>query len=305
MAADRDQAASDHDLALGADAGAHEFSHDVRQRTAQARRRASLKREQTANARLASAENRDKIATVRDIAATARDQAAAARDLALAQGDDADARADAADAQADTDAGSRAATQRRRAAELRERAAQHRALAAEDRRAAAEDREQAARERLRALVDREALARQVSLAEMDPLTGARTRAAGLVDLAHELERARRLGAPLVVAYVDIIGLKAVNDAEGHAAGDELIQHVVQVVKAHLRPYDVIVRIGGDEFLCVMSNMSPSDARQRFDAITGAPYNCAIRTGFAEMAPDDTAAGLIARADRELVASRKV
>ncbi len=59
--------------------------------------------------------------------------------------------------------------------------------------AAAADREQAARERLHALVDREILADELAIADNDPLTGARTRAAGLADLGRELERCRRTG----------------------------------------------------------------------------------------------------------------
>src|SRR6202011_6011047 len=107
-------------------------------------------------------------------------------------------------------------------------------------------REQAARDRLQAQADREALLHQLAIAETDALTGTRTRAAGLAELDHEIDRARRTTSPLVVAYVDVVGLKAVNDTRGHAAGDELLQHVVRAIRGHLRSYDSIVRLGGDE-----------------------------------------------------------
>ncbi|MGH2840822.1 MAG: GGDEF domain-containing protein [Solirubrobacteraceae bacterium] len=186
--------------------------------------------------------------------------------------------------------------------DARARAAEQRALAAQDRHDAAQDREAAAQERLRALVDREALAREVALAETDPLTGARSRAAGLTDLERELDRCRRTGGWLVVAYVDIVGLKAVNDSEGHAAGDELIKRAVRFIRAQLRSYDLVIRLGGDEFLCAMSNMTLPDARRRFAAIGREPYNCSIRTGFAELEPDDSVTDVIARADGELIDS---
>jgi diguanylate cyclase (GGDEF)-like protein len=50
----------------------------------------------------------------------------------------------------------------------------------------------------------------------------------------------------VVAYVDVIGLKTLNDSAGHSAGDKLLQHVVALIKKHLRSYDLIIRMGGDE-----------------------------------------------------------
>lgn len=111
---------------------------------------------------------------------------------------------------------------------------------------------------------------------------------------------------LVVAYVDVVGLKAVNDAHGHAAGDRLLQRAVRTIRDHLRSYDVIVRVGGDEFVCVMSHATLEEARERFDAIrpalATAPCRCEIRTGFAALAPGDTAARLIDRADTDLISN---
>jgi diguanylate cyclase (GGDEF)-like protein len=181
-------------------------------------------------------------------------------------------------------------------------------VAADDRHAGARDREQAAHERRRALSDREALVHQLELAETDPLTGVRTRAAGLLELDHELERSRRrIDGRLVVVYVDVVGLKTVNDSQGHAAGDELLKHVVAIIKEHLRPYDLVIRLGGDEFLCAISDITVADAHQRFrsvsDALGAAADIGAIRTGFAELTPDETATALIARADHEMIRNR--
>ena len=301
LAADRDQAASDRDLAAGGDTEARESSREVRERSA-------LRREHSAEARLNTASERDASAHSRDLAALARDRAADARDLAMAQRDAASERELDARAITSAEAVAEAARQRKRAAENRAQAAAQRALAAQDRQAAAGDREQAARERLRALVDREALARQVAIAETDPLTGARSRAAGLPDLDHELDRCRRTGAPLAVAYVDVVGLKILNDTEGHSAGDALLRRVVRVIGEHLRSYDLIIRVGGDEFLLVMSDMTLADARRRCSDISAAlaatPAGGEISTGFAELAPDDNATDLIARADRELLDGRR-
>jgi diguanylate cyclase (GGDEF)-like protein len=248
------------------------------------------------------ASDRDAGAEARDLAAHTRDQAADARDLAMAQRDAADQQA--ADR---TDFGmqivERAIEHRRRAAKYRVEAAEARVLAAEDRRAAADDRKQAAEQRSRARAERERSATELAIAATDPLTGARTRAAGLEDLRHELDRCRRTSSGLVVASVDVVGLEELNDNIGHGAGDELLRGVVTVFKAHLRSYDLIIRLGGDEFLCAMSNISESDARQRFSAIAGElaakPDARGIRSGFAALHDEETVAELIARAGGEL------
>ncbi|MEA2243653.1 MAG: hypothetical protein QOD24_3209 [Solirubrobacteraceae bacterium] len=298
-AADRDQAASDRDLVSGGDRGVYERSRDIREHT-------THQRDQASHSRLDAAGQRDLIANARDGAALARDQAADARDLATAQRGAVRPR---------ERTGSRRAlrlvfapSERQRRARRRAQAADQRGLAARDRQASAQDREQAAAERRHALLDREAFARQLAIAETDALTGARARAAGLTDLDHELDRCRRTGSVLIVAYIDIAGLKGVNDTQGHDAGDELLKHVVALIKEHVRPYDMVIRLGGDEFLCAMSNMTLQDARQRFIAISAAlvasPCAAAIRTGFAELSPDEPARDLIARADSDLIGNRR-
>jgi diguanylate cyclase (GGDEF)-like protein len=112
----------------------------------------------------------------------------------------------------------------------------------------------------------------------------------------------------VVAYVDVIGLKTLNDSEGHSAGDRLLQRIVALIKQQLRSYDLIIRMGGDEFLCVVSTITLSAARSRFTAIDKALSVASgpggIRSGFAELLPDETAEDLIARADGELVERRR-
>lgn len=189
------------------------------------------------------------------------------------------------------------------AASTRDDAADARGL----REAGAADREQAARERLHALVDREILADELAIADNDPLTGARTRAAGLADLDRELDRCRRTRGELVVAYVDVVGLKTLNDTQGHEAGDELLAGAVRIMKEHVRPYDLVIRLGGDEFLCAMSNMTMVDARRRFAVIAGALTEAhpaaEVRTGFAELTVGEGATELIARADGEMIDGR--
>jgi diguanylate cyclase (GGDEF)-like protein len=298
-AADTDQAASDRHLGRGGDLDVHDMTRGLRDRSAQQRR-------ENAMGRAAAADARDALAHARDLAALARDRAAALRDRELT--------ARAADLPGDERAFTaaeivlRAGKSRKRAADARATAAEMRARAAADREYAAQDRERAAHDRGQAQADRDALLHQLAMAETDALTGARARAAGLADLDREVDRARRTGAPLVVAYVDVVGLKAVNDAQGHAAGDVLLQRAVRAMRGQVRSYDTIVRLGGDEFLCVMSGATLEDARRRFDAVQAAlrrgPEPLELRVGFAALAPQDSGARLIERADAELPIGRR-
>jgi diguanylate cyclase (GGDEF)-like protein len=289
-ASDTDQAASDLDLAHGGDEQTHDATRDIRDR-------GTRQRTQAAEDRVEAAAARDAVARARDRAAAARDQAAAVRDSEIEiDEDDTDAQAPPESEHHHGDVADRVW------------AAEFRARAAADREQAALDREQAARDRLAAEADREALLQRLENAETDELTGARTRAAGLADLEHEIARARRTAGPLATAYIDVVGLKTVNDAHGHAAGDALLQHAVRAIREHLRSYDLIVRMGGDEFLCVMSDATVEIARRRFDAVQAELAadtidRCEIKFGVAQLGPEDSVMELVKRADAELPASR--
>lgn len=291
-AADSDQAASDRDLAQGGDPVEHDFTREIRDRGAR-------QRQETARTRVDTAAARDAIAEARDMEAAARDEAAARKDRELAARTAGPRRPE----RRVIGVLLRAAERRSGAAAMRAAAAEFRALAAADRERAAWDREQAGADRRQAQLERGALLDQLAAAETDQLTGARTRAAGLVELEREIDRARRTTGRLVVGYVDVVGLKAVNDAHGHAAGDALLKHAVHAIREHLRSYDLIVRMGGDEFLCVLSGATIETALHRFDAIQteleAESDPCAIRVGVAALRPADSVAELIEHADAEL------
>jgi diguanylate cyclase (GGDEF)-like protein len=296
QAADNDQAASDRDLVQGGDREVHYSSRQVRHRSTQ-------QREHSSKGRVEAADGRDAAAHARDLAAMVRDRDADLHDRGLA--------ASGGSQPVDRLAGKgaellrSAAENRTSAAGDRLAAAEGRARAAADRELAAHDREHAASDRAQALADRAALRAELAVAETDQLTGARTRAAGLVDLDHEIDRARRTTGILAIAYVDIVGLKAANDTYGHAAGDALLQHAVSGIRDHLRSYDLIVRLGGDEFLCVMPGSTIENLRERFVAVQTAlatDDRCTIKIGCAALTATDTATQLIARADAELPTS---
>lgn len=97
------------------------------------------------------------------------------------------------------------------------------------------------------IVSREALAHQAS---HDPLTGLFNRRAVLDRLYNEIARSERHGEHLVVAICDIDNFKRVNDNYGHQTGDDVLLGLSKILVEHLRKYDIVGRMGGEEFLLV-------------------------------------------------------
>jgi diguanylate cyclase (GGDEF)-like protein len=239
--------------------------------------------------RLQTADDRDRSAELRDLGAAGRDRLARLHDLQ----DDAGASREDILVRAERD---------------RARAAADRAKAADDRSRSAADRKEAAGQRAEASRARAEARRTLELAATDEVTGAWTRKFGLAEVVREIERARRTGGRLMLAFIDVDGLKEVNDTYGHPAGDELLHLVGETVRANVRPYDVIVRYGGDEFLCAMPNLSKAGAKRRMDtitaALTAANEGHSITFGLAEHEPADGIEELISRADAYLLDARR-
>jgi diguanylate cyclase (GGDEF)-like protein len=130
----------------------------------------------------------------------------------------------------------------------------------------------------------------------------------MVDLQREIDRARRSNGRLVLAFVDVDGLKAINDAQGHAAGDRLLRDVVAALRTGLRSYDLVVRYGGDEFLCALLDSDIEGARRRFDEVarnlTTTSPRSSVSTGLAALETQETLDELTARADADLYAGRR-
>jgi len=150
--------------------------------------------------------------------------------------------------------------------------------------------------------------RLVDTNAVDELTGALRRSAGAQALEREIDRARRsTEGKLVVAFIDVDDLKRLNDSQGHSAGDRLLQDVASTLRSQLRSYDLVVRWGGDEFVCVLPDAGLDGASRIVEDIAVsflARNGYSFSTGFAELEDTDTAEDLIARADVRLYANRR-
>lgn len=154
-----------------------------------------------------------------------------------------------------------------------------------------------------------------NLSTTDELTGLLNRR-GFYALAQKmLQKAKREGAQCVLAFIDVDGLKRVNDQFGHEAGDAMIADVAGVLKRTLRESDVVARLGGNEF-CVLAADPVVDgtgmcwrfltALQEANKSLGRPYRLSASVGYSntgEVQGEDLDQ-LILRADGRMAEDRR-
>ncbi len=141
-----------------------------------------------------------------------------------------------------------------------------------------------------------------ALARLDPLTGTHRRWYGESRLIELVDA----GEVVAVAMVDIDHFKKVNDTHGHAAGDQVLAAVGTCLIKTLRTGDLVCRLGGEEFLVILPDTSPSSAlhvaerlRAAVSALADLPTSVTVSLGVAACQQDDSAPALIARADHAM------
>ncbi len=145
----------------------------------------------------------------------------------------------------------------------------------------------------------------------DALTGVLNHGAALARLAEEFERSRREDQPLSVVMLDLDHFKGVNDSFGHAAGDCVLREFVNRAGSSVRAYDVIGRLGGEEFLIVAPGTDAETAynlaARVLEHVRSSPIDCGTgvimlttSAGVATIEPsDDDFEKLLGRADAAL------
>ena len=164
------------------------------------------------------------------------------------------------------------------------------------------------------LAEQESELRELAL--VDDLTGLPNRRAFMQIAEHELQVAIRRSSVTALLFVDADGLKVVNDRFGHAQGDEMLKEIGDVLRTQLRSADLIARIGGDEFVVLLSRdsvLDGSDVLQRLSATldersseAGRRYRLDFSVGVAFFDPADpvTVDELIEKADAEMYQQKR-
>ncbi len=168
-----------------------------------------------------------------------------------------------------------------------------------------------------ALVASQEVQKLVRDARTDATTGLPNARASFRRLEQELSRAEREGAAVGVLFLDIDGLKPLNDRYGHAAGDKLLVGAARKLEKSLRSYDFVGRIGGDEFLAVLPGAAPGGLEKRIRALQrevsavpvevapGVNVSAAVSVGAAFYPRDGaTAEELLDASDRRMYADKQ-
>lgn len=171
---------------------------------------------------------------------------------------------------------------------------------------------------IRYALERHRLVAQLqSMALMDTLTGLYNRR-GFVTIAEEqLKLARRSGYSLALAFVDLDGMKRINDKRGHECGDQALVSTAEILRSTFRASDIIARLGGDEFIVLAIGARASAAgrvRKRLND-AAAVHNSkpsavpvAFSVGFAHYDPltatNTSIEGLMIEADQAMYAEKQ-
>ena len=149
------------------------------------------------------------------------------------------------------------------------------------------------------------------LARRDALTGLLNRRAMHAEFDQQARRRRRAGDTFSVLMIDVDHFKGVNDRHGHEAGDRALAHIARLMTQALRTHDRLGRLGGEEFVALLSACDQERARAEAETLRqlvrsqpllldGQALQLSVSIGVAEWAgPAEDVARLLARADAAL------
>jgi diguanylate cyclase (GGDEF)-like protein len=150
--------------------------------------------------------------------------------------------------------------------------------------------------------------------DVDPLTETLNRRGFERELKRSLAYVKRYAVSAALVYVDLDEFKPVNDRHGHAAGDAVLRAVAATLVGEVRASDVVARIGGDEFVLLLWNVSENEAATKAAELETAIYATSLRWGASILVVGaaagitmigrlDTPAEVLARADAAMYARK--
>jgi diguanylate cyclase (GGDEF)-like protein len=152
------------------------------------------------------------------------------------------------------------------------------------------------------------------LADTDTLTPLPNRRVFVREVERVARQVARYATPAAVVFIDVNGLKSINDAYGHQAGDAALIHVATVLKRETRATDVVARIGGDEFGLLLDRLELDAATAKAEALILAfiespldlgakQLTVGLSLGLTMIGPTDSVDSILARADAEMYAAK--
>jgi diguanylate cyclase (GGDEF)-like protein len=128
-------------------------------------------------------------------------------------------------------------------------------------------------------------------------------------------RTHRYGGEYGLLFIDVDNLKAVNDSEGHVAGDMLLIGIAKALQGAVRRSDIAARVGGDEFAVLLDNMPASELAGKAERITklvsrlkieheGKALVPSVSAGYTAIEPGIKPSELLLRADRSMYAAKQ-
>ena len=149
------------------------------------------------------------------------------------------------------------------------------------------------------------------LAHRDALVQLPNRRSFLANLERLIARVERYDESAAILFVDVDGLKAINDRFGHDTGDQALVQVACLLTATVRAGDLVARLGGDEFAALLEHTDELSAWQlalrvtetldetRSFCVNGTSLPLSAAVGVATIQPGDSAESVLKRADQEM------
>jgi|GEM_PF-3077322 len=142
-------------------------------------------------------------------------------------------------------------------------------------------------------------------ATTDSLTGLMNRPGWFRAAEDALRRLKAGGQPATLVFIDLDDFKKLNDTHGHAVGDEALRRTGHALAARLGAGALAGRIGGEEFVCLLPDMQPAQARRLIDRVRAdlavGTLPVTFSAGEAELRPEDDMQTLMTRADSAMYA----